>query len=512
MKRIFIIAITSLWLQAVHAQQPFHKLIDTGHPISRFMSVLPTDSCYYVIGTSTDSLSTVGALWCKISLTGDLLAVNTISHPDRYYFNDFGDIRSTPQGHLYIAGSLNDIDFSTQVNFYLYDQSGDTLLTKQYRSINYPDKDFVVPINILQRSEGGFAIVCVHDSDENDISLLLIDSTYQIEEYFSYGTSSRHEKPGSLLIDDDGYIIGAERTNAGQVLVDYDNRTYILKVDDDGEVAWEYLSPAGVLRDEAKAMIKTPDGGLVVASGIGQEIGNNPNIHTLVWDALIFKLDADQNIVWSTPFRGDLPTGSTELTEMVEAPDGSGYVASGIFLEYPHPDTFHHTSWLVKVSSEGDSLWTRRFTYFDGEFVAPEAFDMKATPDGGYVLVGYSQNLGLPAPGWIMKVDEHGCLIPDCHLNDDTTSVARDLEKRVELAIYPNPASDFLNFQLRGERPAKGGSFRIVGTAGEVLAEIKGAKTGNTFTVPVHGWPDGTYFLQYIENGEVRAVEKFVKQ
>ena len=514
MKNIITVSLLiAMYALPCFGQDTFHKLIDLGQPVARFMSVLPTDSCFYTIGTFTDSTFRAGAFWAKVNLSGDALSMKTFSHPDWDYFNDNGDIRNTLEGHLYNVGSLN-VPFSTRVIFYLYDQDGDTLLTKQYRNILYPDADFVVPKSIYQRPEGGYAIVNVHDTDDNpensDISLLLIDTAYQIEAYLSYAHSSKHEIPSSLLPDEDGgYIIGAERTNDGQVLVNYDNRTLLIKVDSTGGQVWQWLSPPGGLQDEAKAMIKTPDGGLVVASGTGQEIGNNPNIHTLVWDGLIFKLDADRNVVWSTPFRGDLPTGGTELTEMVKAPDGSGYVASGIFLEYISDVEWYHTSWLVKVSPEGDSLWSRRYTYFDGEFVAPEVFDMKATPDGGYVLVGFSRNVGLPAPAWIMKVDSFGCLIPGCHLPNAS---GEKETATLSLAVYPNPVSDFLNFQLRGVPLAKNATFRIVNMEGRVVQEIKSANVQATVTMPVAGWPSGAYYLQCFKEGAVICSEKFIKQ
>jgi hypothetical protein len=484
------------------------------------MSVLPTDSCYYVIGTFTDSTLKAGALWGKTDLDGNLLALTAIRHPERHYFNDYGDVRSTPDGFLYNAGSYNEFP-STEIIFYLFDQGGDTLLTRRYKSILYPSANFVVPINVSQRPGGGYAIACVHDTNttppNSDISLLLLDTAYQIEGYFSYAHTSRHEIPASLLLDDDGgYIIGAERTNDGQVYINYDNRTLVIKVDSMGGQVWQWLSPAGVLRDEAKAMIKTPDGGLVVASGIGHEIGNNPNIHTLVWDGLIFKLDADRNVVWSTPLRGDLPTSDTELTEMVEASDGDGYVASGIILEYISVVEWYRTSWLVKVSPEGDSLWSRRYTYFDGEFVAPEVFDMKATPDGGYVLVGFTKNQYNPVtnpivPAWIMKVDSFGCLIPGCHLPNATEEIEMEVAAPL-VGIYPNPASELLNFQLQGVPNTKHVNFRVVSMDGKVMQETRQVNVETTVTIPLVGWPAGAYFLQCLDNGVVICSEKFIKQ
>ena len=400
-----------------------------------------------------------------------------------------------------------------------YSLDGDTILIKEYNGILYPDITYHLVKGIISTPENGYAIIQSHDAHENpqdvDISLLIIDSLLNEKYYKRYGTSTWHELARTLILEQDfGYLLGAERTNLGKVNINYENRTLLIKTDSLGNQQWQWLSPEGVLQDGAHAMIKTPDGGLVVASGQGQEIGNNPNIHTLVWDALIFKLDADRNVVWSTPFRGGLPTGQTKLTEMVEATDGNGYVASGIFLEYISDVEWYHTSWLVKVSPEGDSLWARRYTYFDGEFVAPEVWDMKATPDGGYVLVGtapqvFDINTNPYIPAWIMKVDSFGCLIPGCQL-DDTTAVSGSPEQTARLAIFPNPASDFLHFELRPASITSTFTARIVDANGKTMTEIPAVSTHTTYTLPLWHWPPGVYFLQLLHDGLPVRTERFV--
>ena len=518
MKQYLLLTLTCLCLLPLEAQTVFNKLIPLEFPVSRFMSVLPTDTSYYIIGTFTDSLFRAGALWGKTDLEGDLLSLTTFRHPERDYFNDYGDIRSTKDGFLYNAGSYNESP-NTEIIFYLYNQEGDTLLTRRFKSILYPSANFVVPINIYQRKNGGYAIVAVHDTSENpensEISFLLIDSNYLVEAYLDYAHSPNHEIPNSLLLDeDDGYIIGAERTNEGQVFNNFENRTLLIKTDSLGNQQWQWLSPEGVLQDGAHAMIKTPDGGLVVASGQGIEWGTNPNYHYLFWDALIFKLDADRNVVWSTPFRGYHPSPQTTLTEMVEAQDGSGFVASGIVAEKEGDEPAYHTSWLVKVSSEGDSLWARRYTYFDGEFVAPEVWDMKTTPDGGYVLVGtapqvFDINTNPYIPAWIMKVDSFGCLIPGCQL-DDTTAISGSPEQTTRLAIFPNPASDFLHIELRSAPSTGSFAARIVDANGKTMTEIPAVSAHTTYTLPVWQWPPGVYFLQLLHDGVPVRTERFV--
>lgn len=521
MKQLISILLVFACSFSVKGQDTFYKLIYLEFPATRFSSVLPTDSCYYVTGTFTDSISPVraGVLFTKLDLYGEVLTLSTIKHPDMMFFNDYCDLGVNPYGQIFFVGSVNDEPGSNNAIIYLYDENGDTIQTKKFNSILYPEFDFVLPQASVNKENGDYAVLSEHDADANpqdiDISLLVIDSSLGIKNYKRYGISTRHELANSLVLDDDGgYIIGAERTNDGLVWLNYDNRTLLIKTDSTGEQEWQWLSPVGVLQDAAKAMIKTPDGGLIVASGLGQEIGNNPNGHTLVWDGLIFKLDADRNVVWSTPFRGDLPNGGTKFTEMVEATDGNGYVASGIVYEKEGTALGHYTSWLVKVSPDGDSLWSRRYTYFDGEFVAPEVWDMKVTPDGGYVLVGIAKNVfdivtNPIIPAWIMKVDSFGCLIPGCHLPNAT---GEEEGAAPSLVIYPNPVGDLLNFQLQGVPFTKDTVFRIVNMDGKVVKEINGINVQATVTVPVAGWPSGAYFLQCLDGGAVLCSEKFIKQ
>ena len=109
----------------------------------------------------------------------------------------------------------------------------------------------------------------------------------------------------------------------------------------------------------------------------------------------------------------------------------------------------------------------------------------------------------------MLKVDEHGCLIPGCHLINS----AEELENgQAELAIYPNPARDFLNFQLRGVVPEPDGEFRIVDIAGKTMKAGKAGNLADTYIVPVEGWPVGTYFLQYLQGNSLLLSQPFIKQ
>lgn len=70
---------------------------------------------------------------------------------------------------------------------------------------------------------------------------------------------------------------------------------------------------------------------------------------------------------------------------------------------------------------------------------------------------------------WLLKLDEHGCLIPGCHLADATVEA---IAPEIKFAIYPNPASGYLNFQLRTARPVREATFRILDAGGRTVKEF----------------------------------------
>jgi hypothetical protein len=197
------------------------------------------------------------------------------------------------------------------------------------------------------------------------------------------------------------------------------------------------------------------------------------------------------------------------LFKIIPVSDGTGFVTYGNLLENKSVGTEQYGSWIVKISNTGDSLWARYYTFFDGHDRAPEPTDFKATPDGGYVVSGQTRE-GLLNFGWLMKLDSFGCLIPGCQWQDTVTVSGQPGKVAAELAIYPNPTSDYLNFQLRSPQAIPQAAFRILDAQGRVVKEFQSEHPGDTVIVPVWDWAPGVYFLEASAEGRVLKTEKFV--
>jgi hypothetical protein len=279
-----------------------------------------------------------------------------------------------------------------------------------------------------------------------------------------------------------------------------------------GGLLWEYLSPQGELWDKAATVLKAPDGGLVVASGIGEEVQVNPNgLAYIFWDPVIFKLDTAQNLEWSTLLRSGVSSPLNEIVDMVNTNEGDLVILGNTGRDNP-PLEYGRGVTIAKISSTGDSLWARYYILLGGVDYDIRPYDLDNTSDGGFILAGVdASNVTTTIPGWIMKVDEYGCLIPGCHLIDDTTTVTGNKIMPIsKLVIYPNPAIDFLNFQLQNPAVVQGAFFRVLDMEGRLVREYGQLDVSAVFSIPVRGWPMGVYFLQYWENGDLKQSERFV--
>jgi len=102
--------------------------------------------------------------------------------------------------------------------------------------------------------------------------------------------------------------------------------------------------------------------------------------------------------LWSARFGG---VGRDQCHSATQSPDG-GYVLAG------YTESFgagNRDFWLVKAGSGGDSLWSRTFGGRDWD----RCMTVQATSDGGYILAGETASLGVGSRDfWLVKTDSLG--------------------------------------------------------------------------------------------------------
>jgi hypothetical protein len=498
--------------------ESFNLRINVGYPFQELTTILPTDSCYYasaVVTDSTDGLLTIGSLFLKLDLTGQLLWSQQLGTPNKYYELWGEGLFPTADSSFAALGIVR--DSIRKGVFIKYNSNGDTLLTKEYKSPFYPEEPFITAQAMHPDNQGGFFLLFGVDSEPEGVNadyfMIHVDMNGEVLATYNYGTPLT-DIPKSLLVHADGTLtMGGSQSNITSVSQNFIYRSHLIRLDGSLNQLWQYTTPWNDLYNHANALLPTPDGGLIVATGKGVETAINSSSGRVDWNPCFFKLNADRQMEWVREFRGRTMGPIYAIVKIAQATDSSGYLGVSQIADFESAEEPLNGMWVMKVSNAGDSLWARHFTLINEEPGMPEPMDLKATPDGGYIVCGAIDppDDGGVHPlryGWLLKLDEHGCLVPGCHLPNST---APEPGIAPRLALFPNPARDFINFELRGARPAPDGAFRILDVQGRLLQNIPAREALGTVVVPVHDWAAGAYVVQYLEGGQLRATERFLK-
>ncbi|MCB0579051.1 MAG: hypothetical protein KDD10_07045, partial [Phaeodactylibacter sp.] len=354
---------------------------------------------------------------------------------------------------------------------------------------------------------------------DTDIELSKLDTAGRFVWSQTFGITSRDDTPHNVIVAPDGYIIAAIRDNTNIARQDYEARNHIFKIDEQGEVLWEYFSPVGELRGKEGRAIATTDGGLLVFTGQGVEVYVNPVTGQLRWHNYVFKLDSSRQEEWGVLVRDSFHAISynNQLTSGIEIQDGSGYAVAGNLIEGTPEDGLYFNGVLAKISTEGVLLWKRYYQHIPSQRTRHYINDLAQAPDGGFIMVGEVRDT-VNAPrqqGWLLKVDEYGCLVPGCELvsgveepksSDDSKS-----SDDYGLLLYPNPVSEELRVYFSGPAGDEH-HFRILDAQGREWRRFSTRLSEVTLLVEVGELPGGVYYLQCLRAGQVMRVKGFVKR
>ena len=227
-----------------------------------------------------------------------------------------------------------------------------------------------------------------------------LDGAEQISSISFERTSDGGYIVASFSNSDDGDVTG------NQGLFDF----LILKLSPEGTLEWQ-KSLGGSLDDLAYSIQQTSDGGYIVAgdsrSNDGDVTGNHGG--TDIW---VVKLNATGSIEWQKSLGGSLDDYSPSIQQ---TSDG-GYIVAGSSRSSDGDLTENKGGsdyWIVKLSPNGNMEWQKSL----GGSSDDDAYSIKQTPDGGYIVAGDSSSKDGDVTGnhggtdiWVVKLDGSGNL------------------------------------------------------------------------------------------------------
>ena len=193
------------------------------------------------------------------------------------------------------------------------------------------------------------------------------------------------------------------------------------------EIIWQ-KTLGGSDAEAAVAIAVTPDGGYIVAGGTYSNDGDVSE-NQGGEDFWVVKLDKDGNIIWQKTYGG---SDYDKANDIAVTPDGGYIVAGGTYSN--DGDVSENQGgedlWVVKLDKDGNIIWQKTYGGSDWE----SASAMATTPDGGYIVVGWtgskdgdvSYNHGTN-DFWVVKLDKDGNIIWQRTLGGSNLDLAQDV-------------------------------------------------------------------------------------
>jgi predicted secreted protein len=218
----------------------------------------------------------------------------------------------------------------------------------------------------------------------------------------------------------DGGVVVASRTRSR--VEGNGTDALVFKLDANGDLIWD-RTYGGSGHDGARDINATKDGGFIVA-------GSNHSNGAEGSHYWVFKLDAEgnQTAEWTFGDGNENEPKNNGAYSIQETTEGDFIVAgntSSIERPYDTDTQFEANAGVFKLDAEGNKIWKRSF---GGE--APDyAIKVRDTGDSGFVVCGVTRSHGPGAPhAWVFKLDSQGSQIWERTFGGPTYDLAKDIQ------------------------------------------------------------------------------------
>ena len=358
------------------------------------------------------------------------------------------DVGYTICGYTQSFGSHNRDAYLMQVN-----TDGVQMWMNTYGYLNWN------AVHSLHRtSDGGYILAgeCSVAGSDNDMLFVRTDSVGGQVWLDTFGGQNFQGADAAFEMSDGGYLVSGTKNISGGGGFD----PCIVRLDANADTLWTktYGGPA---EDFTASAIQTADNGMLI-TGITASFGSGED------DIYLLRVDEYGDTLWTRAYGGENSEWGLGIAELSDG----GFIVTG------QTNSFGNGSndiYLLRIDADGDSLW---FETYGGEG-DDWGRDVLVTPDGGYIVAGYTDSYG--AGGYDVYLFQTA---------GDPVSAKKKLSEltRNEFSIpsvYPNPfnPSTTISFELREE-----------GFVSLSVFNIKGQSVGAQNFVPINQYmPVGSH-------------------
>ncbi|MBU3928036.1 MAG: T9SS type A sorting domain-containing protein [Bacteroidetes bacterium] len=291
---------------------------------------------------------------------------------------------------------------------------------------------------------------------------------------------------------DHGFVLSAYVTES------WPNESYpvIIKTDSLGneewrQEFWEYNHEHGPMFI-SNSIDNTFIGGYLYSDSVDHSDSYNR-------DAIV-KMNYEGDLLWEK--RYGFAAYNKENTSLLVSQSGEIIVAGKIYGDFPQ-----RLAYLLKVTSNGDSLWYREYRKWWGINGDNILNCVTQTIDGGYAAAGSVQPTGNKYI-WVLKVDSLGCESFDYCWTSLPGVIS--VEKPGELQVFPNPATGSCTVDIPKENQFETYTLFIYNLLGVKMEEVVVPSGEIQVVLNLSGYAPGLYSVVTSYKGSVTGRGKFV--
>ncbi len=496
-KRYIIAIITIIHCGISNSQELpyFNNVYNPENTYASGKSILQIDENYYgICGTEITSSWGIKLGLFKLSNSGNLLNWKIIGETNHHYYpgNIGGTLIKTNDDNLAFALQIEDANTVygslIKLNFDL-----DTLWKKDY----YTENDLTMTVKVKQTSDNGYIMVgnsVQVYGDYYNAFILKADSNGDELWHNEYGGYLAEYGKDIIETPDGGYLIGGLIFDPP---VDQSMDAMVIKTDSLGNEQWTKYYGNPNVDDDMALVAMADDGNFLVATVYGVNETSSDDRRGRTW---FLKIDNNGQII------KDIKIGDVNRSQWIKnfRKTEDGYIASGFFVDSTY---ISYKGFLLKIDNNLDSMWMRKYSYFNELYDMNLFYDASPTTDNGYIAIGKAR----PDIGnnkmWVLKVDSMGCDTPGCATGTFIKELPLPAGNAGELRIWPNPAEGEFKVMPYAPPlvPPKGGKpslLTVYNSQGIKVKEINIPATEKTTTVNVRDWQRGIYYVRMTRGGK----------
>ncbi|OFX19023.1 MAG: hypothetical protein A2033_15150, partial [Bacteroidetes bacterium GWA2_31_9] len=343
----FLILILTISINVLSQTNVFYRLYDNDTLYDFGEGIIQlSDYNYLIIGvTYNDFVPSDAIILIKIDNKGD--TIWSAKYDLCEQADNVSSVVELSDNSLLVCGTTKDV-LGIKRDFFLFktDNIGDTLWLKRYGG---SDND--VAKKVIHTLDNGFLLCGWTNSNTNgyeDAYLVKTDSIGNQQWAKQYGGTNADVFNSVIQTADSGFVAVGYSYSYGTY-----NQIYLIKTDSEGNMQW-YKTFAYEQGAGASDLKQTTDGGFIIAADFYVSATDQTDAYLLKTDNLGIKQ-------WDKVY--SLGNETEYFHTVYLSP--TGYNLSGGTYDYslttPKP-----RGWFIKADSNGDTLWTKTYTYYGG--------------------------------------------------------------------------------------------------------------------------------------------------